>query len=108
MYRLPGLVLDLLGDDSPSVMRLLDTGSDRVMRPLPGMHLLIGSNSQTLCRHEQTPSDACTESQQWLEAVVNVTRDLFGGDQRLLRLSKSQTALALVRQLDGEGDGRGN
>ncbi len=85
MYRFPGLILDLLGDYRPTVMRLLDGGPDQVMRPLPGMHLVVQGGQQLLCRQDQPPGGPCMASQTWLDAVVTVTQDLFGGDQHTLR-----------------------
>jgi len=100
MYRMPGLILGLLGDQRPAVMRLLEGDLDGVVRPLPGMHLVSRGSSPMLCRHDQEPGPGCAESQRWLGAVVTATHDLFGGDQHLLRQLSPSTAEVQTTEFD--------
>ncbi len=90
MFQLPGLILDLLGDQTPSIVRLAANRNATVIRPLPGMHLLTGGGEPLICRGGELDGKACRESGQWLDAVITVTRDLFGGDQHALPASSGQ------------------
>jgi len=85
MYLIPGLVLDLLNDHRPSVMRLVDAGLDGIVRPLPGMHLLLQGDDESLCRPGPELTKACADSRAWLASIDTLTRDLFGGEQQLLK-----------------------
>jgi hypothetical protein len=85
LYRLPEVLLGLLGDARPSVMRLTRTPPGLAVRPLPGMHFLTDGASVASCRGEQGDSMHCEGSARWLGAVETLTRDLFSGDQHLLQ-----------------------
>lgn len=86
MYQLPALILKLLGDDRPSVLRLLASPPHPVVRPLPGMHFAAQDEWQALCRQNQEAAGAeCALSEAWLDAAITLTRDLFGGDQYTLQ-----------------------
>jgi len=85
MYLLPGIMLDLLGDERPSLLRLAASSPDAPVRPLPGMHFLAGEGQSLVCRGESMPA-ACDVSSRWLQAMIKLTQDLFGGYQHLLGL----------------------
>ncbi len=80
MYRLPALILDLLGMEGGPVVRLSAPPGNAVLRPLPGMYWLGVKGGQKVCREGQKQQD-CAETDQWLQAIITVTRDLFSGEQ---------------------------
>jgi len=84
MYQLPALMLRLLGDDRPAFMELTGMAHKRI-RPLPGMHLVTDSDGLHLCRDTDTADPGCTVSREWVQSLVTVTRDIFGGEQYALR-----------------------
>jgi len=84
MYELPGLIMDLLGDRRPSMMKLTATPPDAPVRPLPGMFFLVDGDKPLVCRPGQGAPAACGPSEHWLSAVITLSRDLFGGAQHVL------------------------
>ncbi len=84
MYQLPGLILDLLGDRRPSLMQLASTSPDAPVRPLPGMYFLVDGEPPTVCRGGQDNPARCEASGRWLQAMIILARDLFGGSQHIL------------------------
>lgn len=95
-YQLPGLILELLGDQRPSMMALTwpPEGLSSLIRPLPGLHFITEGKSLITCRDTEDESEACSTSRRWLEAIRVLSRDIFGGDQHALRqLESSAPAL---------------
>jgi hypothetical protein len=84
MYQLPGLMLDLLGDRRPALMKLTMTPPGTTLRPLPGMFLLLKNEKPLVCRENQPEPAACKVPERWLHAVITLTRDLFDGNQYVL------------------------
>ena len=103
MYRIPELILNLLEDRRPTVMGLPGRWQQGVVRPLPGMHLITQGESQSLCRPDRDPTQACTDSGAWLESVVTLTRDLFGGEQHLTGGSMPGAADLRTTRLESGG-----
>lgn len=85
MYRLPALVLDLLGLEARGAMRWSVAPPGWTVRPLPGMFWAGRSGTSMVCRAGQPGSDACGDIERWLQATVTVARDLFSGRQLALR-----------------------
>jgi hypothetical protein len=85
MYQLPGIILDLLGDRRPTLMQLAATSPEAPLRPLPGMYFVGGGEHPLVCREGQSNPDDCEVSGRWLQAMIMLTRDLFGGSQHVLR-----------------------
>jgi phosphoglycerol transferase MdoB-like AlkP superfamily enzyme len=83
MYRLPALILDLLGLEGGPVVRLSATPGDAVIRPLPGMYWIGENGGQKVCREDRKQQE-CAETDRWLRAIITVTRDLFSGRQHSL------------------------
>lgn len=82
LYRLPSLLLELLGDRRASIMAL--TAAQRhapAIRPLPGMHFLSDGGTVTICRNDSLLSTDCEASVSWLDAIRVLQRDIFGGGQ---------------------------
>ena len=81
MYRLPALILDLLGMAGGKTVRLSVTPAGAVIRPLPGMYWLSEKGRQKVCREEKGGNDDCLVTDQWLKAITTITTDLFSGEQ---------------------------
>lgn len=84
MYQLPALMLQLLGDERPNFMEMTGKARRRI-RPLPGMHLVVTDGGLQLCRDSQVAAPACAASREWVQSLIIVTRDIFGGEQYALR-----------------------
>lgn len=107
MYLLPGIMLDLLGDNRPSLLRLAASSPDAPVRPLPGMHFLAGEGQSLVCRGSEMPA-ACDSSYRWLQAMIRLTQDLFGGFQYLLGLEavpQGQSAMKITAERSGRAGG---
>lgn len=85
-YQLPALLLELLGDHRPSIMELTtQTPGEPRIRPLPGVHLVIGESVLEVCRDPDLDTPGCTDSGAWVKAVETLRTDLFSGKQHALR-----------------------
>ena len=88
---LPQWLLDLLGDRSDSILRLSRLPVDQVVRPLPGLHLLVDDEKSSVCKKQNTDRPAvCTETDPLVEALDILTYDLFNGEQHGLRLMEKR------------------
>ncbi|MEN3973987.1 LTA synthase family protein [Emcibacter sp. SYSU 3D8] len=86
LYRLPSVVLSLLGEPLPSVMDMTRMPKGMVVRPLPGMNvLLLPDGSAAACRGLASDNEVCDDARDWLNAVSTVGADLFWGKQYVLR-----------------------
>jgi hypothetical protein len=85
MFRLPALILDLLGIEGGSVVRLSATPDDAAIRPLPGMYWTGKNGEQRVCRNGQGQPE-CEDNDRWMQAILTVTQDLFSGKQHSLNL----------------------
>jgi hypothetical protein len=97
MFRLPSLLMRLLGEDRPTIFDLARVPAATIPRPLPGVSLTYqGSQPQQLCK-EDTDSAACAEAANWLADVLLIDHDLFAGRQHALdlldRMSSSSSGL---------------
>lgn len=103
MYALPGLILDLLGDERDSMLRFVARSDDELrIRPLPGVAVSFGRRGEpVVCRGgDETPA-ACETSAAWVEAVSVLKRDLFSGAQHALAAPGRMRGLHTV-ELDSE------
>lgn len=86
LYRVPSIVLSLLGEPQPSVMDMTRMPQGLVVRPLPGMNVVLAPDGTVAaCRGLATDSEVCGEARDWLNAVSTVGADLFWGRQHVLR-----------------------
>jgi phosphoglycerol transferase MdoB-like AlkP superfamily enzyme len=84
-YQLPALLLDRLGDQRPSILKLAtQTGESARIRPLPGVHLVVTEDADRVCRGAETDAASCADSAHWLQAVETLRTDLFSGEQHAL------------------------
>lgn len=87
MYRIPELVLDLLGDDSDSILRLSKLPVDTIVRPLPGLHLVVDGEQSSVCKQKDDDKPAsCSNTDPLVEALDVLTYDLFNGEQHGLKI----------------------
>jgi hypothetical protein len=86
MYRLPGIVLRLLGEDRRTIFDLAQVPSSMVPRPLPGVMMTYqGSAPKELCKQD-TDSANCADAADWLADTLLIDHDLFAGRQHTLTL----------------------
>jgi hypothetical protein len=86
MFRLPSVVLRLLGEDRRTIFDLAQVPSTVIPRPLPGVMMTYqGSAPQELCK-EDTDSANCAAAADWLADTQLIDHDLFAGRQHTLEL----------------------
>jgi phosphoglycerol transferase MdoB-like AlkP superfamily enzyme len=86
LYRVPSIVLSLLQRPEPSVMDMTRMPADMVVRPLPGLNVVMTPDgSVKACRDPKDARPACTAAVDWLESVGTVGADIFWGRQHVLR-----------------------
>ena len=94
MFRLPSLVMRLLGEEQRTIFDLVQVPSSIIPRPLPGVTMAYqGSQPQELCK-EDTDSPACAEAADWLADVLLIDHDLFAGRQHALGLLQQTSSVA--------------
>lgn len=99
MYRLPSLILRLLGDDRAAIFDLAVVPEATLPRPLPGVTLAYERGAVAELCKDAAQSDRCGAAQAWLEDVLLIDADLFSGKQHALKmLSPPQRAPALVQR----------
>jgi phosphoglycerol transferase MdoB-like AlkP superfamily enzyme len=95
MYRLPALILHLLGLPAPDTIRLSAPPEGLAIRPLPGMYWAGGDGRQTVCREERQQPEQCAGTDRWLQALITVSRDLFSGSQFVLTGDQRKSSFAV-------------
>jgi phosphoglycerol transferase MdoB-like AlkP superfamily enzyme len=86
MFRLPSLVLRLLGEDRQTIFDLAQVPSGLIPRPLPGVMMTYqGSAPLELCKQD-TDSNTCAQAADWLADTLLIDHDLFSGRQHALTL----------------------
>jgi hypothetical protein len=85
MYRLPSVILRLLGEDRRTIFDLAQVPDSVIPRPLPDVMLTYWSGAaDALCKGEAI-SESCAEAAAWLSDVQLLDRDLFAGHQHALK-----------------------
>ena len=51
---------------------------------LPGMFFLVDGQPPPVCRPGQDNPARCDNARRWLQAMIILTQDLFGGSQHIL------------------------
>lgn len=81
LYQVPGLLLNLLHYQEPSIMEYTHQLHGMRVRPLPGLHFdLLDDGKIEVCK-EPPYSETCEKSAEWLKNVTLVSNDLFIGRQ---------------------------
>jgi len=87
LFQIPQMILDLLGDSSDSILRLSSLPEVEIIRPLPGLHLLVNNDQSTVCKKNDTDNpQSCTQTHPLIDALDVLTYDLFNGHQHALQL----------------------
>lgn len=86
MFRLPPVLLRLLGEDRPTIFDLVQVPASTIPRPLPDVMMTYqGSTPEQLCKGgDDSPS--CAEATAWLNDILLIDHDLFAGRQHALKL----------------------
>ncbi|WP_162916536.1 LTA synthase family protein [Dongia deserti] len=85
MYRLPGIILRLLGEERQTIFDLVQVPASVIPRPLPDVMLTYQASApQELCK-DKTDSASCAEAAAWLSDALLLDHDLFAGDQHALK-----------------------
>jgi hypothetical protein len=85
MYRLPGVILRLLGEDRQTIFDLTQVPDSIIPRPLPDVMLTYrGGAPDALCKGEAV-SAGCADAAAWLADVLLLDQDLFAGNQHALK-----------------------
>ncbi|HEX6121429.1 MAG TPA: hypothetical protein VFZ03_18425, partial [Dongiaceae bacterium] len=93
-FRLPSLILRLLGEERRTIFDLAQVPASIIPRPLPGVTTTYqGSQPQELCK-EDADSPACAEAADWLADVLLIDHDLFSGRQHALGLLRQTSSVA--------------
>jgi phosphoglycerol transferase MdoB-like AlkP superfamily enzyme len=86
MYRLPRLVMDLIGEDGPTIFDLAAPPAQTAPRPLPGVLLdRRDAAADQLCV-EQEGGANCQQMNAWLADTLLISHDIFSGQEHALRL----------------------
>ncbi len=91
IYQLPQMILEMLDNQQPSLMRMSKAPDNITLRPLPGMYYVGNKGGRRVCHDggeqdvDSSKDNACAETAQWVHALITVTRDLFNGHQYSLQ-----------------------
>ena len=91
VYQLPQMILDMLGNQQPSLMRMSKAPGGMILQPLPGMYFVGDEGERKMCHlgsdqdANSSKDDACNGTAQWVRALTTLTRDLFNGHQHSLQ-----------------------
>ena len=83
LYRLPSLVLELLGAESGGMFDWTANPAGTTVRPVYGQHVAIGEETTLPCPPERS-EPACAESAAWLARTRTLIGDVFSGEQHAL------------------------
>lgn len=86
MYEMPRLIARLLGQREPGILDLARPPAGLMLRPLPLVNLVYESGQAPQMCRTAGQSPACARTNAWLNDVALLNRDLFRGDQHLLKL----------------------
>lgn len=106
LYHLPSVVKKLAGVTAPAPMDVTAGSAGAMVRPLPGLQVVLDEGSVDVCRGEQRDAASCGAVAAWVEAVDTLAADLFTGDRHLLRESLGTAdplAVADVSLIAGAG-----
>ncbi|HWA47800.1 MAG TPA: LTA synthase family protein, partial [Dongiaceae bacterium] len=86
MYRLPSLIMRLLGQDRATIFDLAAIPAVTLPRPLPDVTLAYDAGMQPeLCKSAEQ-SGLCGAAAAWLKDVLLIDEDLFIGEQHALKM----------------------
>jgi phosphoglycerol transferase MdoB-like AlkP superfamily enzyme len=86
MYRVPRLVMDLIGEDGPTIFDLSAPPMHTAPRPLPGVLLdHRDAAADKICTDQDNNTD-CQQMDAWLSDVQLISHDIFSGHEHALKL----------------------
>ena len=88
LYRIPSLVLSLLGLDAPATFDAFDATLNpegMQVRPVYGMHYTLTDKSAVACTEDTISEPPCSTSEPWLQQVEVLISDIFTGEQLSLQ-----------------------
>lgn len=87
LYRIPQLIVTLLGDRSDNALGLTAMPDGLILRPLPGITYVQNQNtdSPAITCVDGDAEGECAVVDSWLKRTKILTMDLFSGEQHLLR-----------------------
>lgn len=91
IYQLPQMILEMLGNQQPSLMHMSKAPDGVTLRPLPGMYFVDDQREQKVCHQgddqdvDSGKDNTCADTAQWVHALITLTQDLFNGHQYSLR-----------------------
>ena len=91
MYRLPTVILGLLGDRRPSLLTLAATVPEPTVRPLPGTNLILVDGEPHACCAGLDDHPACTQA---AEAKMPKTPAAIRADTNAMRHSRKPDSIA--------------
>lgn len=83
LYRLPALILSLLGYNGPTIFDYTAPPDGVQIRPLVGLRLNLTDDGLEVCRNTSR-SLSCQRTAEWLSRISVLADDLFGGNQYAL------------------------
>lgn len=86
MYRLPRLVMDLIGEDGPTIFDLAAPPAHTAPRPLPGVLLDRRDAANDALCVDQDATTNCQQMTAWLSDTLLISHDIFSGQAHALRL----------------------
>ncbi len=82
LYRLPSLVLGLLGKQSDiGMLDWTQNPEGQLIRPVYGMHINLQDGAATACPDDDTAPASCEASANWLARTRLLIKDMFSGKQ---------------------------
>lgn len=88
LYRLPALILSLLGIESKGMLDYTLQPPESSIRPLPGRQLVLDRNGNPMVFDTDKTAETPDALQQWMQQMVTLSDDLFFGEQYSLAITK--------------------
>ena len=88
LYRLPALIISLLGMDENVLFSATENLDRQKIRPVYGMHVTSDDTHSVACTDANLDQSPCDSSTQWLQQVKVLISDIFTGEQYSLKPGK--------------------
>ena len=81
LYRMPALVISLLGMDENALFSATRNPDSQRIRPVYGMHVTSDDTQSVACTDANLDQAPCDSSNVWLQQIKVLIGDIFTGDQ---------------------------
>jgi len=81
LYRLPALIMSLLGAEGTGIFEWTANPPDKLIRPIYGMHFYLSNEEATTCRPDNPGEADCVATTNWLDDIKTLSADIFTGQQ---------------------------